>query len=238
MSQTFKTYFNWSSGKDAAFALYRLQQESSYDISRLITTVNAHYQRVSMHGLRRTFLEQQAAAVGIPLTVIELPEQPTMEEYNQIMNTAVEALVNEGFTHCSFGDIFLEDLRAYREAQLQPLGIMSCFPLWKQDTSALIREFLELGFKAIVICINANLLDDSFLGRVIDEAFIDDLPAGVDPCGENGEFHTFCFDGPIFTHPIAFQLGEKVTRAYPLSAEDEAAGKPPVRFSFIDLIPQ
>ncbi len=144
-----------------------------------------------MHGLRRELLERQIEELGLPLTTIELPEQPTMDEYNNLMEQIVIKLKRQGYTHSGFGDIFLEDLRNYREKQLAHFSIKCCFPIWKRDSKELITEFIKLGFKAIVICIKSDLLDASFVGREIDANFIADLPANVDPCGENGEFHTF-----------------------------------------------
>lgn len=225
-----KTYFNWSSGKDAALALYYLQQESLYNVERLLTSVNMVHDRVSMHGLRRNLLVQQVAAIGIPGTTIELPEEPSMEEYERGMRYAVEALKREKFTCAAFGDIFLEDLRTWRENQLAPYGIQTIFPLWRKDTKKLVKEFVRLGFKAITVCVDANKLDASFAGRIIDEDFLRQLPRGVDPCGENGEFHTFCFDGPIFSKPVAFAKGEKIYREY------KGPGNKTSGFWFCDLI--
>ena len=209
-----KTYLNWSSGKDASMALYQLQQENDFSVDLLLTSVNGHHNRVSMHGLRREVLERQVKALGIEMETIELPEEPTMDEYSQIMENKVQDLKNRSFEYSAFGDIFLEDLKKYREDQLDKLNMKSVFPLWKRNTKELLEEFLKNGFKAIVVTVNANLLDESFAGRIIDENFISDLPENVDPCGENGEFHTFCFDGPIFKQPVEFEVGEKVYREY------------------------
>lgn len=233
-----KTYFNWSTGKDASLALYQLQKSEKFQIDRLVTSINTHHNRVSMHGLRRELLMTQAKEIGLPVTTIELPEQPTMEVYNKEMQSTVSKLKREGYSHCAFGDIFLEDLRVYREKQLKPYGINCSFPLWKRNTKELIEEFLNLGFKAIVIAINGELLDPSFVGRIIDEKFLKDLPSNVDPCGEHGEFHTFCFDGPIFTNPIKFTLGEKVFREYKKPDEKEKnSNNYKMGFWFVDLIP-
>jgi uncharacterized protein (TIGR00290 family) len=209
-----KTYFNWSTGKDSALALYYLLQDKNYDVAHLLTSVNKHHDRVSMHGLRRVLLQQQVDALDIPYSTIELPEEPSMTAYETLMRETVSGLHHQGFECAAFGDIFLEDLKKYREDQLATLNITTVFPLWKKDTKQLLTEFIELGFKAILVCINADLLDASFAGRIIDEQFIKDLPPGVDPCGEYGEFHTFCFDGPIFKKPINFEIGEKVYREY------------------------
>ncbi len=226
-------YFNWSSGKDSAMALYHAQQDPRFDIHTLLTTVNETHQRVSMHGLRVELLERQAEALGLPLHKIWLPETVTMEEYEQIMHAEINTLKENGWEHTIFGDIFLEDLRAHREAQLVQVGIQAHFPLWKRNTRELLDELLSLGFKAIIVAIDGSKLDKSFAGRVLDSQFIADLPEGVDPCGENGEFHTFVFDGPNFNHPVSFELGEVVHKQY--SAEhlaDDHAG-----FYFQELIP-
>lgn len=209
-----KTYFNWSTGKDSALALYYLLLDERYKISQLVTAINQHHGRVTMHGLRRSLLVEQMSALGIPHRTIELPEQPDMETYNTLMADTISALQSEGFSHSAFGDIFLEDLRAYRERQLARFQVEAVFPLWQKDTLQLFHEFIDLGFKAIVVCVDASKMDASFAGRIIDEEFLKDLPADVDPCGENGEYHTFCFDGPIFKHAIPFEVGERVYREY------------------------
>jgi len=209
-----KTYFNWSTGKDSALALHYLLQDENYAVDYLLTTVNAHYQRVSMHGLSVELLQQQFDVIDIPNGTIQLPEQPTNSEYENLMAEKVKQLKLEGFEYSAFGDILLEDLKKYREQQLEPFGIKTVFPLWQKDTAQLMEEFLALGFKTIVVCVNADLLHKSFAGRIIDKQFLDDLPKGVDPCGENGEFHTFCFDAPYFKNPIDFEIGETVYKEY------------------------
>ncbi|MBJ6367108.1 diphthine--ammonia ligase [Snuella sp. CAU 1569] len=220
-----KTYFNWSTGKDSALALYHLLQNPHYEVDELITTVNSHYNRVSMHGLRRELLVAQTNAMNIKSSFIELPEQPSMEVYEQKMGETVTRLKNEGFTHSAFGDIFLEDLRTYREKQLAQQGFKAVFPIWKRDTKELLHQFLDLGFKTIIVCANSKHFNEDFVGTVIDKDFIDNLPEGVDPCGENGEFHTFCFDGPIFKSPIPFSIGEKVYREYNNPKTDDSVCK-------------
>ena len=206
--------FNWSGGKDSALALYKVRQAGHYDIQTLLTTVSTPYQRISMHGVRTALLEQQAAALGLPCRQLLLPEMPSMATYEQLMGDTLRELYAAGATASIFGDIFLEDLRRYRETKLAEAGLAAVFPLWGQPTGELIHEFIGLGFKTITTCVNAQLLDQSFVGRVIDEDFLRDLPPGVDPCGENGEFHTFVFDGPLFSQPIAFEKGEIVFREY------------------------
>lgn len=224
-------------------ALYYLMQDKNYEVSLLLTSVNAHHNRVSMHGLHRELLQQQAAAIGLPYSTIELPEQPDMKVYETAMNESILQLKTEGYTHAAFGDIFLEDLRTYREQQLCTLGITALFPLWKKNTKGLLQELINHGFKTIIICTNAALLPKEFCGRMIDESFIKDLPPGIDPCGENGEFHTFCYDGPIFKKPVAFTIGEKVYREYkaPTSLNNNDCFTEPKQqkmgFWFCDLVP-
>jgi len=227
----YKTYFNWSTGKDSSLALYYLLQDNSYSIDTLVTTVNSHYNRVSMHGLHISLLQKQAKAIGIPIQIIELPEQPTMEEYETIMHNALDRLKAKHYTHCVFGDIFLEDLKTYREQHLNKQNIKALFPLWKQDTVTLINTFIDLGFKAIVVCANANYFSENFVGKTITKELISNLPEDVDPCGENGEFHTFCYDGPIFKHPVPFTIGEKIYREYNTPNDDSKTG-----FWFCDLL--
>ena len=161
----YKTYLNWSSGKDAALALYKLQKSKKYQVEKLVTTVNSEVDRVSMHGLRTELLVKQAESIGVPLKLIELKGTVSMEMYNAAMNEAVMQLKSEDYSHCVFGDIFLEDLKKYREEQLDKIGIEAVFPLWKNDTKELITEFIDLGFKAITVCVNAKVLDKSFCGR-------------------------------------------------------------------------
>jgi uncharacterized protein (TIGR00290 family) len=209
-----KAVFNWSSGKDSALALYKVLQSDEFQIHSLVTSVNSHYNRISMHGVRTALLEKQAESLNLSLHKMEIPEMPSMEIYEEIMKKTLEDFKNEGVTHSIFGDIFLEDLRKYREDKLRTIGFEGVFPLWKIDTQELIHEFLDLGFKTIVTCVNEKFLDKSFVGRVIDEQFINDLPDKVDVCGENGEFHTFTYDGPIFSKPIEFEIGEIVHRKY------------------------
>ncbi len=234
-----KTYFNWSSGKDSALALYHILQNESYAVDELITTVNSHYNRVSMHGLRKELLIAQTNALNIPASLIELPEMPSMEVYEQKMLETVSSLKENGFTHSAFGDIFLEDLRTYRESQLAKQGLKTVFPIWKRDTKTLIHEFLDLGFKTIIVCANSKYFGEDFVGTVIDKNFIENLPKDVDPCGENGEFHTFCFDGPIFTNPIPFTIGEKVYREYDNPNTDDSICKSDTYgVWYCDLIPK
>ncbi|MFV0565068.1 MAG: ATP-binding protein [Flavobacteriaceae bacterium] len=235
MPGTNKTYFNWSSGKDSALALYYLQQDQRYTVDKLVTSLNSHYGRVTMHGLRKSLLIKQAEALGIPLQLIELPETPSMAVYEEKMQKTITALKQEGFTHSAFGDIFLEDLKDYREEQLSKVGFEAVFPLWKKNTKLLMQEFLDLGFKTIIVCANSKYFNTDFVGTVIDKHFIKNLPDEVDPCGENGEFHTFCFNGPIFKTPVNFTIGEKVYREYD---NPNPNSKDQYGFWYCDLIPR
>lgn len=223
-------FFNWSGGKDSTLALHELLQDPTRSIHYLLTTVNEKYNRVSMHGVRESLLIAQAESIGIPLYQVRLPESPDMAVYEACMSTHMAIMKEEGLTFAAFGDIFLEDLRKYREDKLNEIGMNAVFPLWKRDTTALIRTFIDLGYKTIVVCAQEGLED--FCGRVIDESFLNDLPAEVDPCGENGEFHTFVFDGPVFSHPVLFQTGEKVHRTFPAPADSTSK---PQGYWYIDL---
>lgn len=233
----YKTVFNWSGGKDSALALYHVFQHQQFCVERLLTSVNNTYNRVAMHGIRAELLQQQAAAIDLPLQEFRLDDQPTMDDYNKAMTSTMEGLKQEGFTHAIYGDIFLEDLRKYREAQLATVGFQAHFPLWQRDTTELVHEFLDLGFKTIVCCVKSELLDKSFAGRMIDREFLKDLPKGIDPCGENGEFHTFVVDGPIFKQPIPYTFGETVFRAYNAPKDAEHADTGTMGFWFCDILP-
>ncbi|MEO0473012.1 MAG: diphthine--ammonia ligase [Bacteroidota bacterium] len=232
-----KMFVHWSSGKDASMALHAAQQDPNWEIDRLLTTVNRSFGRVSMHGLRIDLLKAQAKAIGLPLDLVELDANPSMEDYKHAMGEAFGGLRHAGYTHSLFGDIFLEDLRQYRIDMLAQHDLQCVFPLWKKDTHALLEDFIAAGFQAIVVCINAQLLPQSFCGRLIDTSFLQDLPAGVDPCGENGEFHTFCFDGPIFQQPIRFEKGEVVYKSYPAPQNVDQDGPDEYGFWYCDLLP-
>jgi len=209
-----KSIFNWSGGKDSALALYHTLKEKKYNVTTLLTTVNEEYDRVSMHGVRKQLLYKQAEAIGIPVKAICLPESPSMLVYETIMKKELLKLQKTGITHSLFGDIFLEDLKHYRENKLQEIGLSAHFPLWKRNTPELIREFIDLGFRTIIVCVKADVLGQEFAGRIIDKDFLTDLPKNIDPCGENGEFHTFVFDGPIFKNPIPIEVGKTIYREY------------------------
>jgi uncharacterized protein (TIGR00290 family) len=231
-----KAIFNWSSGKDSALALYKILQDDRFEVTALLTSVNKEFQRISMHGVPVSLLEKQAENLELPLVKLELPAEPSMEEYRELMLKTMGEFKDQGVTHSVFGDIFLEDLRKYREDQLQSVGMRGIFPLWKINTTNLIHEFLDLGFKTIVTCVNETCLDKSFAGRIIDRDFLRDLPADVDPCGENGEFHTFTFDGPIFKDPVDFEIGETVKKTYPKPKSGDDEDNEDYIFWFCDLM--
>ena len=202
----------WSGGKDSALALWALRQDPRWRVVRLLTTVTEGYDRISMHGVRRELLRAQARAVGLPVTEVLIPPACSNAEYEARMEAALQAPECAGIRTVAFGDLFLADIRAYREDQMRAAGRRALFPLWGQDTAALARTFLDAGFRAVVVCLDPARLDPSFAGREYDRAFLQDLPAGVDPCGENGEFHTFVYDGPVFKAPVSCRRGEVVAR--------------------------
>lgn len=237
-----KAVFNWSGGKDSAIALHKIIAAGEPSISCLLTTVNQKFGRVSMHGVRTGLLERQAELIGVPLVQVELPEMPDMPTYEKLMMEQLLKLTEAGIKTAVFGDIFLDDLRKYREDTLSTIGINCVFPIWKIPTRSLIEQFVELGFKAITVCVDEKHLDKSFVGRVIDYSFIDDLPPNVDPCGENGEFHSFVYDGPIFSQPLHFRKGNIVYRRYNISRPDSSEDRNPADpfdtgFWFCDLLP-
>ncbi|MFO8036394.1 MAG: diphthine--ammonia ligase [Anaerolineales bacterium] len=215
---------SWSGGKDSALALYRVVHKSEYHIKALLTTLTAGYDRISMHGVRRELLEQQAHSLGLPLQILTIPQNCTDEEYDSLMRETLEKHLTQGVTDVVFGDVFLEDIRSYREERLAEVAMKGVFPLWGMDTCQLAQDFLNLGFKAVLVCVDTHKLDGGFAGRTYDENLLADLPPGIDPCGEHGAFHTFVYDGPIFHHRIDFQVGETVLREG--------------RFQFCDLIPR
>ncbi len=238
-----KAYLNWSSGKDAAFALYKVRNEGVYSIEKLITTINSEIGRISMHGVRKELLELQAKRIDLPLDIISLDGNVPLSTYNEVMWRQTEKLCSDGYQFSIFGDIFLEDLRQYREDQLAKVGITAVFPLWKKDTKELIDDFISAGFKAIVVCVNSKLLDRSFCGRILDQEFLSSLPGGVDPCGENGEFHTFVYDGPFFSEPVKFRVGEVVEKFYQSNGDEDDCFKDKKEtwdtvFWYCDLLPE
>jgi len=214
---------SWSSGKDSAWSLYKLQQNPDYEVVGLVTTVNKKYQRVAMHGVRERLLQQQADAAGLPLHVLNIPSPCTNQEYQDVMKSFITVMQQDGIEYMAFGDLYLQDIRQYREQQLANTGIKPVFPLWQQPTRELAEQMISEGLEATITCIDPKKLSADFVGQGFDLDFINQLPNGVDPCGENGEFHSCVHNGPMFNYPIPVNTGEIVERD---------------NFIFIDLIPE
>ena len=212
MTERADVLFCWSGGKDSAMALHVLRLQKELRIAALLTTVTEGYERISMHGVRRTLLRRQVEAIGLPLQEVRIPPQCINPTYEALMREALLLQKENNVHYVAFGDIFLQDLREYRERNLAQVQMKAIFPIWKRDTRELAQDFCAMGFRAIAVCIDANKLSRDFAGRELDESFFRDLPPGVDPCGENGEFHTFVYDGPIFPEAIPVELGEVVER--------------------------
>jgi uncharacterized protein (TIGR00290 family) len=207
-----KILLAWSGGKDSAMALYEIQKRHEHAVASLLTTVTEGYERISMHGVRQGLLERQANALGLPLKKVYIPQNTTNAVYEARMRTVLEMFLQDGIDSVAFGDIFLEDLRQYREKNLAQINMKGLFPIWKRDSQELVQSFIDAGFKAIVVCVDSKVLDQSFAGKLIDQDFLRRLPPQVDPCGENGEFHSFVFDGPIFGEKVGYAVGETVLR--------------------------
>ena len=218
-----KVPFTWSGGKDSVLALYELQITDDYEVAALLTTLTQDYNRISMHGVRSILLERQANSLGVPIEKVYISKNSSNEEYEASMREVLQKYLTFGVSSVVFGDIFLDDLRKYREDNLSKIGMKAVFPIWKRDTTELAHEFIDLGFKAVITCVDSNVLDKIFIGRLFDEQFLSELPANVDPCGENGEFHSFVYDGPIFQKKVSYAKGEVVLRDS--------------RFWYCDLIP-
>ncbi len=212
MTAPIPTLVSWSSGKDSAWSLHLLQVNRAYQIAGLLTTLNTEFNRVAMHSTRREVLEAQAEAAGQPIHIIPLPWPCSNEAYEAAMRTACDNAIASGIKAIAFGDLFLEDIRRYREERLSGTGLTPLFPVWKSDTRALLREMIDAGVKTRIVCIDPKKMPREFAGRDLDSEFLRDLPEGVDPCGENGEFHTCVYDGPMFRHPIPIEGGEVVER--------------------------
>jgi uncharacterized protein (TIGR00290 family) len=207
-----KLLISWSSGKDSAWMLHVLRQGGEFQIGALLTTINEAAERVAMHAVRRELLHQQARAAGLPLREVALPWPCSNEEYERRMGAAVAQAVADGFTHVAFGDLFLEDIRRYREERLAGSGLTPIFPLWGRPTDALAREMVAGGLKARLTCVDPRVLDPAFAGRDFDTPLLDEFPPAIDRCGERGEFHTFAYEGPMFTAPIPIERGVVVER--------------------------
>ena len=227
-----RVVFCWSGGKDSALALYRLLRDDRYEVVALLVTCNEEFQRVSMHGVRVELADMQARAIGLPLEKVFVPAGGSNEIYGQKMSESLLAYKARGVTAVAFGDIFLEDLKQWREGNLAQIGLRGVFPIWKNDPRQLMEEFIALGFKSLICCVSDAYLDERALGRTIDWPFLDALPEGVDLCGENGEFHSFVYDGPIFKEPLRVTVGECVYRPLEQTQPGFAKG-----FWFCDLLP-
>ena len=207
-----KILVSWSTGKDSAYALHQIRQTNHYEIVGLLSTITEEYDRVSMHSTRHALLKKQADRLNLPLYPIFIPYPCTNEIYEARMQIFIQQAIQQGITHIVFGDLFLEDIRRYRESKLALTNVTPLFPLWGKNTDLLAKEMIHAGMKAVITCVDSKKLNASFAGREFDEQFLSDLPKGIDPCGENGEFHTFVYDGPMFSKPIPISLGTIVER--------------------------
>lgn len=223
----------WSAGKDSALALYKLKQNPNITLVALVTTFNSEFKRVSMHGVRETLVDKQSAQLDYPLVKMWVPTDPENNAYETEFLKIATELKRKGVDTIAFGDIFLEDLRAYRENLVEKVGLSAFFPLWKTSTKHLAKEFSDLGFKSITCCVQSETLGSDWLGRQLNQSFFDQIPPNVDPCGENGEYHTFCYDGPVFNKAINYAHGEQVFKPMDIRKLDkqEASG-----FYYLDLI--
>ena len=207
-----KSLLSWSSGKDSAWALYMLRQRSDLEIAGLVTTMNQLYRRVAIHAVRLELLQRQAEAIGLPLHIIDLPYPCSNSQYEVVMEKFIGQSRQQGIECMAFGDLFLADIKEYRQAKLSGTGITPLFPIWLMPTDQLAREMISKGLRAVVTCVDPKQLPASFAGREFNEEFLSSLPADVDPCGERGEFHTFAFDGPMFSKPVNIEVGEITER--------------------------
>lgn len=218
-----KILISWSGGKDSALALYEVKKSLDYEIAALLTVVTKDYDRVSMHGIRSLLLDSQADALGLPVERIAISKSAPKEEYESKMAEILLKYKRLGVASVAFGDIFLEDVRKYRQEKLSKIGMKAFFPLWKKDTYELASAFVRLGFKAIISCVDSKYLPGDYAGRIFDDKFLADLPRNIDPCGENGEFHSFVCGGPIFEKKISYKIGD-------ISLRDN-------RFYYCDILP-
>jgi uncharacterized protein (TIGR00290 family) len=220
-----KAIFCWSGGKDSAYALYKVLEQKEYSVEALFTTINENFKRVSMHGVREELVERQAKSIGLPWYKMYVREGSN-EEYERNMEAFLLEQKAKGIEHVIFGDIFLEDLRAYRDNNLAKAGFKGVYPLWKIETKKLASDFINAGFKTILCCTNDAYLGEKEVGELFTREFVKNLPTNVDPCGENGEFHSFCFDGPIFKEPVKFEKGEKIYKPLEIKVSKD---HPPIK---------
>jgi uncharacterized protein (TIGR00290 family) len=215
-----KVSLAWSGGKDSAFALWSLLKDERYEVVSLHTTFGEESRRVGLHGIHESLIQQQAESIGLPLDKLYYPASQTNAAYEKVMSGYLEELKKRGVSHIAFGDIFLEDLKKYREDQLRGMGMECVFPLWGKDTKSLLEEFLGHGFKTLVCAADAALFEENQVGKELGLELVQNAKKPIDPCGENGEFHTFCFDGPIFQKPVDFDLGETISKGYKFKTDD------------------
>lgn len=236
-----KTAMFWSGGKDSAFCLYKLLSDNSIEVCSLITTINADFKRISMHGIREAMLDRQVKLLDLPhvhLMKMYVISNTNMEYEEQLKRILITLKKEQNITHVVFGDIFLEDLRLYREKQLAPIGLKALFPLWGINSLLLARNFISQGFRSVTCCVNDGLLDESYCGVEFDEVFLSRLPVSTDPCGENGEFHSFCYDGPLFKYPVKFKLGERIYKPLEINFDQHSENKIQTKgFWYIDIMP-
>ncbi|MGH2403237.1 MAG: diphthine--ammonia ligase [bacterium] len=207
-----RVLLSWSGGKDSCMTLVELHRQRGVNVAALVTTVTEEYDRVSMHGVRRTLIERQAAALGLPLHTVYIPKSSSNRDYEARMEEAFEVYRQQGIRAVAFGDLFLADVRKYREEWFSRIRMQALFPIWHQDTLGLAKAFIDLGHRAVVTCVDGRVLAPTFAGRLVDHRFLRDLPKAVDPCGENGEFHTFVCTGPLFRREVDVDIGEVIQR--------------------------
>lgn len=232
-----KRFLSWSSGKDAAFALFKLQNEG-VEVEELSVNISQNYQRVSMHGLRKELLLQQLKQVNIPVEIIELPSFPNAAQYELTMGKHYHDLYDKGFRLAVYGDIFLEDIKNFRQSLLSKYGLKASFPLWGMKSETIVNELLDNGFKSIIISADAKKVPQEFVGETLSRELIKDLPEGIDPCGENGEFHTFCYDAPIFENKVEFKKGELITKCLTSPLKTSNPDELEMPFHYLDLLPK
>lgn len=235
-AKRFKITMSWSGGKDCAFALWQLMQNKDFEVVSLHTTFGEETTRVGLHGIHESLIEAQAKMIGLPLDKIYFPVSGDNIAYEKAMNAFFDKLEIDGITHVAYGDIFLEDLKAYREGQLKSRNFKGVFPLWKNDTANLAQRFIAEGFETLICAADADKIPMHWVGKTFDNAYLEALAAEVDPCGENGEFHTFCIAGPIFSEPIAVSVGEPTTKFYTIRKEDGTESKKEFYFAPLELV--
>lgn len=227
-----KISVSWSGGKDSAYALYQLLKSDEYEVLNLHTVFDADLKRVGLHGVPEHLIEAQAEALGFPLRKVYLPKDSSHDSYEAVIRDFSLSQKAEGINHIMYGDIFLEDLKAYRDKQLDSAGMKGIYPIWQRSTDQLVRQFIHDGFRTVVCAANAALLGRDKVGKTIDDEWLSDLPENVDPCGENGEFHTFVYDGPVFNQPVGFHKGDVVEKSYEYKKKEDDGSVVDMQSSF------